>query len=206
MIMGKSKLRLSRLRRQLLITLCSFGCLVIPGTNLAAADVLPPDYGYMLIRVKLSLRERVDQLAMTNVETNEVISIHADQFEQAGLNAWMALMTMPAGRYFLGMYQPSYGTTAAEVQRFPTLHKMDVPDSDSDIFEIVPGVVNYAGDWTLRVDMSRRAKLTTVIEFDKSTLERYVENYPEYANQYSIYLSVMGGKAISLEELANRAE
>jgi hypothetical protein len=185
---------------------CGIGCLFFPGAILADEALLPSDHGYMLIRLNLSPRERVDQFAISNVDTSEVFRIHTRSFEPAGLNAWIAMVALPKGRYFLSEYQPRYGITTSEMQSLPTKHRRSAPDTASDTFEIVPGAVNYVGDWTLRIDASRRARLSTTVEFDKSTLERYVTQYPEHSSKYSIYLSVMGEKAISLDELVKPAE
>ena len=206
MIEDKCNLVLSKMRQLVLVITIGIGCLIFSGSNLADEAILPPDHGYVLILLKLSSRERVDEFAVSDVDTNEVVRIYTRSFEPAGLNAWMALVAVPNGRYFLGEYQPKYGMTNAEVQTLPTRHRREAADSGSDIFEIVSGAVNYIGDWTLRVDLSRRAMLTTTVEFDKSTLERYVTQFPKIANKYNIYLSPLGEKAISLDDLAKAAE
>ena len=72
--------------------------------------------------------------------------------------------------------------------------------------DIDSGVVNYVGDWTMRVDPSRRMQLNPTVKFEKSTLERYVTQYPEISYRYEIYLSAMGQDAISLDELAKKTE
>ena len=80
------------------------------------------------------------------------------------------------------------------------------PESASETIEIVSGVVNYVGDWKMRISSlaSPRAMETSrTIEFGRSTLEKYFAKYPEYANKYEIYISEVGEKAISLNELAN---
>lgn len=178
------------------------GCLLFSGANLADETPLPPEQGYMLIRVSLNHRERVGTLAMTNVDTNQVVRCRTDSFEPAGSNGWMTLVAMPTGRYFWSEYETSSGTGVEAVRNLNPMYKRTSPGSASDTFEIVPGAVNYVGDWTMRVLPSQRAGLDPIIEYDKSTLERYLEQYPEHANKYEIYLSVMGKEAISLQELA----
>jgi len=206
MIEGKHNLMLPILRRLLPVMIFGIGCLFFPGAILADEALLPSDHGYMLIRLKLSSRERVDQFAMSNVDTNEAIRIHTKSFQPAGLNAWIAIVAMPKGRYFLSAYQPRYGIANSEAQILPTMYSRSAPESASDTFEIVPGAVNYVGDWSLRFDASRRVRLSTIVELDKSTLERYVTQYPEHSSKYTIYLSVLGEKAISLDELVKAAE
>jgi hypothetical protein len=189
------------LQRVILILILGSGCLIPSRPNLADEAPLPSDNGYMLIRLKLTSRERVDTIVMSNVDTNDVIRIRGNSFEQAGLNAWIALVAMPNGRYFLSEYQPMFGIASEEEKHLNRRFRWSAPDSATDTFEIVPGVVNYAGDWELRVEWSSRIEMNPIIEFDKSTLERYLIQYPENSNRYKIYLSPMGEKAISLDEL-----
>lgn len=178
------------------------GCLLFSGANLADETPLPPEQGYMLIRVSLNQGERVGTLAMTSVETNQVVRCRTNSFKPTGSNGWMALVAMPTGRYFWNEYETSYGTGVGAVRNLNQMHKRKSPGSASDTFEIVPGVVNYVGDWTMHILPPQWAQLDPIIEYDKSTLERYLEQYPEHANKYEIYLSVMGKEAISLQELA----
>ena len=206
MFEGKGKLMLPILRRVIFALILGNGCLFFSSPSLADEALLPSEHGYMLICLKLTPRERVDILAMSNVDTNEVIRIRRKSFVPAGVNAWMALVAMPNGRFFMSEYQPMFGVVGEEAQQLNRRHRRTAPGSNSDTFEIVPGVVNYVGDWTMRVETSRRAKLNPIVEFDKSTLERYVTQYPEYSNRYEIYLSVMGKDAISLDELVKIAE
>jgi len=206
MFEGKGNLLLPILRRVILVLTLGIGCLFFSGPIFADEAQLPADHGYMLIRLKLTTGERVDLLEMTNVDTDHVVTIRRKSFEQAGLNAWMALVAVPNGRYFWSEYQPMFGMTAAEVQRLPARHRRSAPGSASETLEIVPGAVNYVGDWTMRIDSSRRMQLNPTIEFDKSTLERYLTQYPEYSNRYQIYLSGMGKVAISLDELVKITE
>jgi hypothetical protein len=201
MFEDKGKLTLPMLRQVILVLVFGIGYLFFSGPNLADEALLPSDNGYMLIRIKLTPRERVGTIVMSNVDTNDVIRIRGKSFEAAGVNAWIALVAMPNGRYFLSEYQPIFGIVGGEVQRLNRRYRWSAPESASDTFEIVRGMVNYAGDWELRVESSSRMELNPIIEFDKSTLERYVTQYPEYSNRYKIYLSPMGEKAISLDEL-----
>ncbi len=194
------------LRRVKLVLILGSSCLLFSSQSLADEPLLPSEHGYMLIRLKLTSRERVGILAMSNVDTNDAIRIRRKSFESVGVNAWMALVAMPNGRYFLSEYQPMFGIVGEEAQKLNRRHRRSAPGSASDTFEIVPGVVNYVGDWTMRVETSRRRGLNPIVEFNKSTLERYVTQYPEYSNKYEIYLSVMGQEAISLDELAKTTE
>ena len=206
MFEDKSKLMLPILRRVILVLVFGSGCLFFSGPNLADEALLPSGHGYMLIRVKLFQRERVGRLAMSNVDTNHVIRIRTNSFEPAGTNAWMAVVAIPYGRYFWSEYESIYGTGVEAARDLNEMHRRSAPGSASDTFEIVSGVVNYIGDWKMRIVSSQQPILDPIVEYDKSTLERYVAYYPEYANRYEIYLSIMGKEAISLNELVKITE
>jgi hypothetical protein len=82
------------------------------------------------------------------------------------------------------------------------LFKRSRPSSADDSFEIVPGAVNYVGDWKMHVVSAGRRRIDPIIRLETSTLQRYVEAYPELVNKHQVYVSMMGKKAISLDELA----
>lgn len=199
---GQANQMLSRCRGAMLALFSAMGPLLIPGTIVADDTALPPDHGFMLIRLQLSANERVDMLQMSNRDTNQVVSIRGKSFQAAGVHAWLALAAVPRGRYFISEYVPKLGVAASERQLLGTRFRWNAPDSDRETFEIAPGVVNYVGDWTMRINASRRTPLNPVIQFDKSTLELYIAQYPERANNFEVYLSAIGKKAISLSELA----
>ncbi len=176
------------------------------GPSFADESLLAEDHGYMLIRVKLTTRERVRLLEMSNTETNDVVKLRTESFERAGTNAWLALVAMPRGRYFWSEYESIYGIDPSESQAFPLRHVRSSPRTASDTFEIVPEVINYVGDWKMRVVSSQRYRLDPIIDYDVATLTRFFERYPERASKYEIYMSMMGKKAISLDELAKIME
>ena len=200
------------LRRAIPALTLGIGCLSFSGPNLAEEEQLPPDHGYMLIRLKLDSDERVGLLRMHDVDTDHVVTIRQESFKKAGLNAWIALVAMPNGRYFYSEYLPTYGRRVSEVKTFPR----SGPGSASDTFEVVSGVVNYVGDWRMRSEMqfdsslrrysSFRRLLNPIVELSNSTLERYATQYPEYASKYEIYLAEMGKDAIPFDELVKTAE
>ncbi len=172
-----------------------------------ANDARPSsDYGYMLVRITVGSHERIGILAMTNADSNDVIRIRTNSFEPAGPNAWMALVAMPYGQYFWSEYQTTYGIGAEVTQSIPSVFRRSAPDPASDTFEIASGVVNYVGDWRMRTSTVPQLQLNRAVEYENSTLERYLAQYPEYSNKYEIYLSVMGKKAISLDEMVKASK
>lgn len=192
------------------VVILLLACLLVSAPALpdevAGEAVLPPGHGYVLIRVDVNQRERISMFAMTNVDTKDEIRIRMKSFKPAGVSAWMALVAVPNGRYFWSEYESTYGIAVVETRNLDHIYRRSAPGSADDSFEIVSGVVNYVGDWKMRVVPSRRRRLEPIIQYEKSTLERYVAQYPELVSKYQIYLSMMGKKAISLDELAKIIE
>ena len=176
------------------------------GLAIAAGDELEPDHGIMLIRLHMNSREVVGRLSMSNVETDERVTVRSDDFVAAGANAWMALVSMPKGRYYWSEYEAVDPRVENATQRLDQLYRRKAPASADDTFEIIAGVVNYAGDWTMQVTRSSRTRIDSSVEFDKTTLERFLKGYAEHANRYQIYLSMQGKAAISLDEFARIIE
>jgi len=141
---------------------------------------------------------------MTNVDTKEVIETNSDMYSSAGLSAWISLVPMPAGRYYWSKYEPDYriGLEQSIIQYRPVEPRS--PGLPDEVFEIVPGVINYAGDWTIRKRI--RDRWVIKVNPDIKTLQHLVDSYPEYANSYEVYLTLRGSKPISLPELQQRIE
>lgn len=197
-------------RHLISVTILLLACLLLTSPalpdELASDAVLPADHGYLLIRVAVNRKERISIFAFRNVDTNDEVRLRMRSFEAAGASAWMALVAVPSGRYFWSEYAPTFGIGVEDAQEIDQIYARGAPGDASDSFEIVSGVVNYVGDWKMRVVSTARRRLEPVIQYNTSTLERYVEQYPELAGQYEIYMSMMGKAAISLNELAKILE
>ena len=185
-------------------------CLFVSFPNLADESpdeiALQSGYGYLLIRVSEKQGGRVARLEMKNLDTGDVIKTTSRMYKSAGVNAWMCLVAMPAGRYFWSEYgsYSSHHRVSDFVQ--PHLFRREAPRSATEIFEIVPGVINYVGDWVMRIarmQVMGHRMLEADAALDEKTLERLIDRYPEHANRYDIYVSLMGEKAISLKEYRN---
>jgi hypothetical protein len=79
-------------------------CLMVSSPALAdevtgEAD-LPPDHGYMLIHVDVNKSERINVFSFTDVDTKHEVKTRMKSFRSVGVNAWMALVAVPSGRYF----------------------------------------------------------------------------------------------------------
>lgn len=163
---------------------------------------LQPGSGYLLIRVICPAGERIARLEMTNLETGAVITTRSDMYESAGQKAWMAMVAIPEGRYFWSEYEPTYYAGLEQPRFNRRLTRTGVPSS-TDTFEILPGVINYAGDWVMQLTHYKR---DPTISHKMETVKRLVDRYPEYIKRYEIYLSMMGKNAISLEEFLKLVE
>ena len=182
-------------------------CLLILSSPSSADDAALPDgHGYLVILVETNPRERVRQLFMANVDSDEVTAMNMDDFRAAGSNSWMAVVQAPKGRYYWSLYEPFYGLGVSESRTLNQIHRRSAPSSADDTFEIRDGVINYVGDWRMRIISSRRNRLEPEITYEVPTLERFAIDNPEVANSLPIYLSMMGKESISLEELAKILE
>lgn len=180
------------------------GILAALAPALVSADytLLLPGEGYVLIRFEVSRQQKIGTFAIRNVDTREEVRFRLDDFRSAGASAWMAVVVVPEGRYFWSEYEATYGNTAVESRNLGEMYRRRNPTSADDSFEVVADVVNYVGDWTMRVVSSEPRRLDPAIRYEKATLERYLEQYPELVNVHPIYLSMMGKAAISFAELA----
>lgn len=191
-------------------TFPGFLCLLLLASSLPvlAADEmqLSPGQGYLLLRVNVNQNQRIGRFSFANVDTDDGIKIRTKSFRSAGASAWMTLVVAPEGRYYWSEYESGYGNSVEESRDLDQVYRRSGPKSADDTFEIVAGAVNYIGDWTMRVASSERRRLNPLVQFEKTTLERYVTEYPEFVNDHPIYLSMMGKAAISLDELAKIVE
>ena len=189
-----------------LVIILLLACLMVSTPALPDEETgvaaLPPDHGYILIRVDVNQRERIQILTFKNIDTQGEVKARMNSFKAAGVNAWMTILAAPGGRYFWSEYEASANNTVEASRNLDDLFKRSRPSSADDSFEIVPGVVNYVGDWRMHVVSAGRRRIDPIIRLETSTLQRYVEEYPELANKYQVYVSMMGKKAISLDELA----
>jgi len=162
---------------------------------------LPPDHGYILIRVDVNQRERIQTFAFKHVDTKHEVKTHMKSFKPAGVNAWMTILAVPSGRYYWSEYEAAANSTVEASRNLDAVFGRSAPSSADDSFEIISGVVNYIGNWKMRVVSIDRRRIDPIINYETSTLQRYVEEYPELANKHQVYVSMMGKAAISLDEL-----
>ncbi len=168
--------------------------------QLSDDPALQSGFGYLLIRMVGTIDERAGIFEMTNLDTEDVSRINSDMCKWSRPTAGLCLVTIPAGSYFWSAYQPEYhfGLWHLDSSRWD----IKSPRTSNDILEIVPGVINYVGDWTIstRGIMPTRVRLSIDAKFNIETLKSVVDLYPEYTNTYEIYLSMGGKKALSLLE------
>jgi len=167
----------------------------------AAALTLQKNHGYLLIRIVGTSGERVTRFDVTHVDTGDVVKTRSDTYKSAGPNAWMFLLPVPAGRYFWSKYSSDYSVGLELSRNQDPMIGQAAPSSASDTFEVAPGVINYAGDWQIRISSDGPSRRWTKdVSQNVKTLERLFERFPEHASKYEIYLSMMGKEAISFVE------
>jgi hypothetical protein len=166
---------------------------------------IQPSHGYLLIRIAGASGERIERFEFTNQETGYVVTMRTDVCKPAGPRARMCIVISPPGRYFWSKYEVEYriGIEPSQNQDPPIIR--ETPGSASDTFEIAPGVINYIGDWEMRISAgdvrsSGTRRWSVDIRQNTKTLGRLFEEFPDYSNRYEIYLSMMGREAISLRE------
>ena len=135
------------------------------------------------------------------VDTKYEVKTRMKSFRSAGVNAWMALVAVPSGRYFWSEYEAIASSSVEASRNLDSLYGRSAPSTGDDSFEIASGVVNYVGNWRMRVVSSNRRRIDPIISYETSTLQRYVEEYPEIAIKHQVYVSMMGKAAMSLDEL-----
>ncbi len=162
---------------------------------------LPADHGYMLIHVGVNQRERINVFSFTDVDTKHEVKMRMESFRSVGVNDWMALVAVPSGRYFWSEYEAIANSSVEGSRNLDSLFGRRTPSSADDSFEIVSGGVNYVGNWRMHIVSSNRRRIEPIISYETSTLQQYVEEYPELANKHQVYVSMMGKAAISLDEL-----
>lgn len=164
-------------------------------------------HGYLLIRFVGSSGERVTRFEITNVDTGEVVRTNPDLCKSAGANAWMCLEGVPRGRYFWSKYASEYRVGLEFSRNQGPVIEQEQPSSASDTFQVVAGVINYAGDWDISITSDGPTwRYSVDIDQDIKTLQRLFERFPDYANTYEIYLSMMGKEAISFVEFRKIVE
>lgn len=183
------------------LAILHLSCLSVANTTFAEQSpdeiALSPGDGFLLIRLICNEGERVGRLDFKNLQTGVVITTRTDSYKSAGHKAWMALLALPEGRYFWSEYEHFYRIGNEQPRLNTRLTRTGGAVSTNETFEVVSGVINYAGDWVMRINWHR---LDPIIGLDMKTLERLIDRYPDHVNKYEVYLSMMGKKAISLME------
>ena len=149
----------TKIRQTGLCLLFGIACFVIPTPAPADIAALSEGQGYLLIRVQTNPRERVRQFFMADIDSETVVAMRIDDFLDVGSSAWMAVVPAPKGRYYLSVYEPFYDKGTPIGRNLNQIHRRFAPDSADETFEIEAGVINYVGDWKMRLIASTCAKV-----------------------------------------------
>ena len=110
--------------------------LILSSPGFADDAALPDGHGYLVILVETNPRERVRQLFMAKVDSDEVTAMNMDDFRAAGSNSWMVVVQAPKGRYYWSLYEPFYGLGVSESRTLNQIHRRSAPSSADNTFEI----------------------------------------------------------------------
>jgi len=209
------------LKRSPLTAMLLACCLLISFRALAeepeAGPVLQAEHGYLFVRIVGANNERNPRYEFTNQGSGHVVKINTTSCRQAGPKARICVAEAKPGRYFWSKYESGHRLRMenSKFQDPPIIR--DKPGSASDTFEIVPGVINYVGDWRMNMSagnlessdtapMAVQRRWSIDIKSNPETLQRLFADFPEYTSSYHISLSMMGKKAVSLQEFLEVVE
>ena len=162
------------------------------------ADEVPADialddgYGYVLVHLYGQDDRSVKTLEMREVDTGETRTAIRTRRNARGPESWLEVLAVPAGRYY-------WSTVQLGFRNSPT-YEFDEPGSANYVFEVLPGVVTYIGDWLIDgawINGEPRVPTT----HNTKTLEKFAGKYPRHARHFDLYFSVAGRDPFSAHDL-----
>lgn len=184
-----------------------------PGT----APVLQAGHGFLMVRIIGANNEQNPRFEFTNQGSADVVKVNTTLCKRAGPKARICVLEAKPGRYFWSKYESGHRVRMEDSRYQDPPIIREKPGSASDTFEIVAGVINYIGDWHMvmsagNIDLTDMAPLAVQrrwsvdIKSSPQTLQRLFTDFPEYTSKYHIFLSMMGKKALSLQEFLELVE
>ena len=191
---------------------CIFA-LALPAGVYAQADLPRFGFGYLLIRIDGIGSEEEATFDFTEQESGYVVKLTDGECKSAGASSKMCIVIAPPGRYFWSRYELTvYFRNELSINQLPPIRR-DQPGAADDTFEIVPGMLNYVGDWQMHItagdgaqpDRLRNQALVSKtwrldIDQEIKSLAKLYDVFPDYANVYEISLSMMGKESIPLSD------
>lgn len=167
-------------------------------TEISDADDIPSDialeegYGYVLVYLYGQDDRSVKRLRMRNVETGETRTAIATRRSARGPAYWLEVVAVPAGKYYWSTVQLGF--------RNSPNYDFDEPGKSNHVFEVVPGVVTYIGDWLIDGEwLSGEPRVPTT--HNMQTLRDFAEKFPRHAEYFDLWLSVEGREPFSVDDL-----
>lgn len=178
-------------------------------------------HGYLFVRLVGASDEVIVSFDFTNQDNGLVVKVNSTECKPAGPNSRICMVVASPGRYFWSKYDSEYlvRLEKSRIQDPPIIR--DEPGSAGDTFEIIAGAINYVGDWEMSIrsgnveqrsltgaaaDVTMVRRWSVDMRQNPETLQKLFEVFPDYANRFGIYLSMMGKKAISLQEFLKIVE
>jgi hypothetical protein len=207
-----------------LFILCICGLLISPqgfSEEPVAENSLTSGLGYLFVRLVGASDQVIVKFEFTNQDNGFVVKVNSAECEPGGPKSRLCMVVASPGRYFWSKHEAEFRMRMERSQFQDPAITRDQPGSASDTFEIVAGSINYVGDWEMRISsgdveqrslsggpsgvaMVRRWSVDT--RQNPNTLQRLFEVFPNQTGQFGVYLSMMGKKAISLQEFLKIVE
>ena len=188
---------------------------------LSPAVGTPRPNGIVWLRIRLSARIRIDGIGseeeatfdFTEQESGYVVKLTDGECKAAGPTSKMCIVIAPPGRYFWSRFEQTvYFRNELSINQLPPIRR-EKPSTADDTFEIVPGALNYIGDWQMHISAGDAGQLDKLrnnavvskswkldIDQEIKSLAKLYDVFPDYAKIYEISLSMMGKESIPLAE------
>jgi hypothetical protein len=174
-----------------------FASTLLATSFVRAGDVLEgieleEGHGYVLVHLYGQDERSVKGLRMRNVETGETRTVLTTRRNSRGPETWLEVIAVPAGQYYWSSVQLGFRNS-------PT-YNFDEPSAANYVFNVVPGVVTYIGDWLIDGEwINNEPRMPTT--HNQKTLADFAKKFPRHAAQFEIYFSVEGREPFSISDL-----
>ena len=111
------------------------------GDEVPADIALEEGYGYVLVHLYGQDDRSVKWLEMRNTRSGKARTVVATRRDARGPESWLEVFAVPAGKYYWSRVQLGFRNSPS--------YKFDEPGSANYVFDVLPGVVTYIGDWLI---------------------------------------------------------
>jgi hypothetical protein len=183
-----------QVKRQFVAILASMLLLsfMVRAADVPADLVLEDGHGYVLVYLYGQDDRSVKSLRMRNVDTGETRTAIATRRNARGPDSWLEVFAVPAGKYYWSGVQLGF--------RNSPVYDFDEPGPANHVFDVLPGVVTYIGDWLIDgAWINGEPQVPTT--HNQSTLTEFARKFPRHAAYFEIYFSVQGREPFSINDM-----